>query len=177
MILRHARPVAIGAPIAAQNLRISAEASRKSRVRSHQDDELLLFILFRFFKVIVLPETRVDCLDGDAKAGGDFSCRNASIIPRAYESYFLVGELALGYTGGGMMVYNRFLGRRSIVVVAFDIDGKIGRRKQSRFTLGHRTGAPGSIGTLAPAVSDDVEDTGRCESQDVPENAGLGGRN
>ena len=87
--------------MAAPNLRISAEASRKSRVRSHQDDELLLSIDLRFFRVIVLPETRVDCLDGDAKAGGDFPCRNASIIPRAYESYFLVGELALRRTGGG----------------------------------------------------------------------------
>lgn len=87
--------------MAAPNLRISAEASRKSRVRSHQDEELLLSIDFRFFKVIVFPETCVDGLDGDAKSGGDFPCRNASIIPRAYKSYFLVGELALRRTGGG----------------------------------------------------------------------------
>ena len=106
--------------MAAPNLRISAEASRKSRVRSHQDDELLLSIDLRIFRVIVLLVPRVDGLDGDAKASGDFPCRNASIIPRAYESYFLVGELALRRTGGGMVVNNRFLGRTSVVVVAID---------------------------------------------------------
>ena len=161
--------------MAAPSLKISAEASRKSRKRSHRDDELLLFILFWIYGVrILFLSTRVDSLDGDAKTGGDFLRRNAVALPRTNKGYFLVGELALGYTGGGMMVYNRFLGRTPIVVVAFDIDGKIGRRKQSQFTLGHRTGAPGSFGTLAITAGDDVEDTGRCEPQDVPEDAGLG---
>ena len=158
--------------MAAPSLKISAEASRKSRKLSHRDDELLLFILFWINRVrLLFLSTCVDGLDGDAKTGGDFLRRNALFFPRTNKGYFLVGELSL--TGGGMME-NRFPGRASIVVVAFDIDGKIGRRKQSRFTLGHGTAAPASIGTFA--VGDEVENTGRCESQDVPENAGLGGR-
>ena len=112
--------------MAAPNLRISAEASRKSRVRSHQDEELLLSIDLRFFRVIILLVPRVDGLDGDAKASGDFPCRNASIIPRAYESYFLVGELALGCTGGGMVVSRYFIRASVVDIVHITIDGEGG---------------------------------------------------
>jgi hypothetical protein len=72
-----------------------------------------------------------------------------------------------------MVVNNRFLGRTSVVVVAIDSGRR--RRKRSRFTLGHGTGAPGFIGTLALAFGDEVEDTGRREPQDIPEDSGLGG--
>ena len=163
--------------MAAPSLKISAEASRKSRKLSHLEDELLSFIVLLILLVRILFATCVDSLDGYAKTGGDFLRRNAFFLPRTNKGYFLVGELALDCSDGGMVVNNRFLGRRSIVVVAFDIDGKIGRRKQSRFTLRNGTGAPASIGTLALTAGDDVEDTGRCQPQDVSENAGLGGRN
>lgn len=114
--------------MAAPSLKISAEASRKSRKLSHLEDELLFSIVLLILLVRILFATCVDGLDGDVKTSGDFLRRNAFALPRTNKCYFLVGELALGYTGGGMMV-NRFLGRTSIVVVAFDIDGKIGRRK------------------------------------------------
>lgn len=155
----------MGAAMVTIPVRIGVTMSRKSPHLVQKEG--LFSIILRFlmiFRVIILLETRVDGLDGDAKASGDFPCRNTTIIPRTYESYFLVGELALCYTGGGRGC--RFVELFSRHTFAAMIkSSKVGRG--SGLVRRERVFVPASIGTLTLAFSDEIDKTGRSQPKEI----------
>jgi hypothetical protein len=118
--------------------------------------------------VRILLETRVNGLRRNSVKGRDLLYGLAAVLHRANSVYILIGELAL--TGGGR---GRLLDLGNAVV---RIDSGRRRKEQVGLVMGLGTNsARGSIGTLALA-GDEIENTGRCKSQDVPEDCGLGGR-